>query len=190
MMLAVIALVLAGGLLLFAFGNALGAKGRHQRAADLAASSAAQVMRDLYPRLFEPPFLSAGRAEPAPSGRGRVPRRRHRRRRQGRAAERGPRPGGGRELRRKRLRRDQGDRAGTRRGTRGARSPRPRRAGTARADPGSRPGDRRALPGGRWGVSRPGERRWVRRPARLPAGRADAAGRRARFRPHGGGRAR
>ena len=131
-----------------------------------------------------------GRAEPAPSGRGRVPRGRRRRRRQGRAAERGPRPGGGRELRRKRLRRDQGDRAGTRGGTRGARSPRPLRAGTARADPGSRPGDRRALTGGRWGVSRPGERRWVWRPARLPAGRADAAGRRARFRPHGGGRAR
>jgi hypothetical protein len=41
----------------FAFGNALGAKGRHQRAADLAAISAAQVMRELYPRLFEPPFL-------------------------------------------------------------------------------------------------------------------------------------
>jgi hypothetical protein len=41
----------------FAFGNALGAKGRHQRAADLAAISAAQAMRDLYPRLFEPPFI-------------------------------------------------------------------------------------------------------------------------------------
>jgi Transglycosylase SLT domain/D-alanyl-D-alanine carboxypeptidase/Putative Flp pilus-assembly TadE/G-like len=60
MMLAVIAVVLAGGLLLFAFGNALGAKGRHQRAADLAAISAAQVMRDLYPRLFEPPYLEPG----------------------------------------------------------------------------------------------------------------------------------
>jgi hypothetical protein len=38
-------------------GNALGAKGRHQRAVDLAAISAAQVMRDLYPRLCEPPFV-------------------------------------------------------------------------------------------------------------------------------------
>src|SRR5688572_8219477 len=57
LMLAVLAAVLAGVLLLFAFGNALGAKGRHQRAADLAAVSAAQVMRDLYPRLFEPPFI-------------------------------------------------------------------------------------------------------------------------------------
>jgi hypothetical protein len=57
MMLAVVGAVLVGTLVLFAFGNALGAKGRHQRAADLAAVSAAQVMRDLYPRLFEPPFL-------------------------------------------------------------------------------------------------------------------------------------
>ena len=58
MMLAVIGAVLAGAVLLFAFGNALGAKGRQQRAADLAAISAAEVMRDLYPRLFEPPFIA------------------------------------------------------------------------------------------------------------------------------------
>ena len=64
MMLAVIAVVLAGALLLFAFGNALGARGSYQRAADLAAISAAQVMRDLYPRLFEPPFLEPGVPNP------------------------------------------------------------------------------------------------------------------------------
>jgi hypothetical protein len=58
MMLAVVGAVLAGAVVLFAYGGALGAKGRHQRAADLAAISAAQVMRDLYPRLFEPPFMS------------------------------------------------------------------------------------------------------------------------------------
>jgi hypothetical protein len=57
MMLALVGALLAGTLVLFAFGNALGAKSRHQRAADLAAVSAAQVMRDLYPRLFEPPFV-------------------------------------------------------------------------------------------------------------------------------------
>ena len=57
MMLAVVGVLLAGTLVLFAFGNALGAKGRHQRGADLAAVSAAQVMRDVYPRLFEPPFI-------------------------------------------------------------------------------------------------------------------------------------
>src|SRR5919202_1854728 len=55
--LAALGALLLGATMLFAFGNALGAKGRHQRAADLAAISAAQVMRDLYPRLFEPPFL-------------------------------------------------------------------------------------------------------------------------------------
>ena len=64
MMLAVVGLLLALTLVLFAFGNALGAKGRHQRAADLAAVSAAQVMRDLYPRLFEPPLLAAGVPNP------------------------------------------------------------------------------------------------------------------------------
>jgi Transglycosylase SLT domain/D-alanyl-D-alanine carboxypeptidase len=58
MVLAVAGVLLALTLLLFAFGSALGAKGRHQRAADLAAISAAQVMRELYPRLFEPPFLA------------------------------------------------------------------------------------------------------------------------------------
>jgi hypothetical protein len=57
LMLGVVGAVLVGAALLFAFGNALGAKGRHQRAADRAAISAAQVMRDLYPRLFEPPFI-------------------------------------------------------------------------------------------------------------------------------------
>jgi hypothetical protein len=57
MMLVVVGALLVGTLVLFAFGNALGAKGRYQRAADLSAVSAAQVMRDLYPRLFEPPFI-------------------------------------------------------------------------------------------------------------------------------------
>ena len=57
MMLAVFAALLTGAVVLFAFGNALGAKGRYQRAADLAAISAAQVMRELYSRLFEPPFI-------------------------------------------------------------------------------------------------------------------------------------
>jgi Transglycosylase SLT domain/D-alanyl-D-alanine carboxypeptidase len=56
--------VLAGALILFGFGQALGSKGRQQRAADLAAISGAQVMRDLYPRLFEPPFLEPGVPNP------------------------------------------------------------------------------------------------------------------------------
>jgi transglycosylase-like protein with SLT domain/D-alanyl-D-alanine carboxypeptidase-like protein len=57
MMLAVVAAVLVGTVVLVAFGNALGGRGRYQRAADLAAISAAQVMSDLYPRLFEPLFI-------------------------------------------------------------------------------------------------------------------------------------
>ena len=57
LMLGMVAALLAGVLVLFGFGQALGAKGHAQRAADLAAVSAAQIMRDLYPRLFEPPFV-------------------------------------------------------------------------------------------------------------------------------------
>jgi len=57
LVLGVLAAVLAGTLILFGLGQALGARAKHQRAADLAAISAAQVMRDLYPRLFEPPFI-------------------------------------------------------------------------------------------------------------------------------------
>jgi soluble lytic murein transglycosylase-like protein len=64
LLLGVVAALLAGLLVLFAFGQALGAKGRHQRAADLAAVSAAQVMRDNYGRLFEPPLLPNGLPNP------------------------------------------------------------------------------------------------------------------------------
>src|SRR5215211_311197 len=64
LLLGVVAAVLVGVLILFGIGQALGAKGRHQRAADLAAVSAAQVMRELYPRLFEPAFLPDGARNP------------------------------------------------------------------------------------------------------------------------------
>src|SRR5688572_31338257 len=62
--LGVLAAILAGTLVLFGFGQALGTRGKHQRAADLAAVSAAQVMRDNYARLFQPPFLRAGVPNP------------------------------------------------------------------------------------------------------------------------------
>jgi Transglycosylase SLT domain/D-alanyl-D-alanine carboxypeptidase/Putative Flp pilus-assembly TadE/G-like len=62
--LGVLAALLAGTLVLFGFGQALGTRGKHQRAADLAAVSAAQVMRDNYARLFEPPFFRAGVPNP------------------------------------------------------------------------------------------------------------------------------
>jgi len=64
LLLAVMAVLLSGSLVLGAFGQALGAKGGHQRAADLAAMSAARVMRTAYPRLFEPAFLEPGVPNP------------------------------------------------------------------------------------------------------------------------------
>lgn len=64
LLLGVVAALLAGALILFAFGQAYGAKSKHQRATDLAAVSAAQVMRRHYSRLFEPPFLRPGVPNP------------------------------------------------------------------------------------------------------------------------------
>jgi hypothetical protein len=62
--LGVVAALLLGSLVLTAFGQALGGKGRHQRAADLAAMSAANSMRRDYERLFEPPLLADGVPNP------------------------------------------------------------------------------------------------------------------------------
>jgi hypothetical protein len=47
------------------FGRALLERGRYQRAADLAAVSAARSMRDDFARLFTPPLDSRGRPNPA-----------------------------------------------------------------------------------------------------------------------------
>ena len=58
LLLSLVTLLLGLAVVFFAFGSALGSKGKHQRAADLAAVSAGQVMRELYPRLFEPPLLA------------------------------------------------------------------------------------------------------------------------------------
>lgn len=61
----VIGLVIAvAGAFLFTYGQALGSRGRYQRVADLAAISAARVMRTSYPRLFEPPVLPDGVPNP------------------------------------------------------------------------------------------------------------------------------
>src|SRR4051794_13240931 len=57
-------LVAVAGAFLFAYGQALGSRGRYQRVADLAAISAARVMRTSYPRLFEPPVLPNGIPNP------------------------------------------------------------------------------------------------------------------------------
>jgi Transglycosylase SLT domain/D-alanyl-D-alanine carboxypeptidase len=64
LLLGVMAVLLAGTLILFGFGQALGARGKHQRAADLGAISAAQVMSRNYERLFEPAVLANGLPNP------------------------------------------------------------------------------------------------------------------------------
>lgn len=64
LMLGVVAAALVGTLVLVALGQALGGKSRHQRAADLAAVSAAHRMSDDYFRLFEPVTLPSGLPNP------------------------------------------------------------------------------------------------------------------------------
>src|SRR3954469_720390 len=58
-----LAAVLVGAFVLGAVARGVGAEGRDQRAADLAALSGARAMRAAYDRLFEPPTV-AGRANP------------------------------------------------------------------------------------------------------------------------------
>jgi hypothetical protein len=64
LLLGVLATLIAVSLVLAAFGQALGGRGRAQRVADIAAVSGAQAMRTAYPRLFEPPELSPGVPNP------------------------------------------------------------------------------------------------------------------------------
>jgi len=64
LLLGLLALLLAGTVVLFAFGQALGARGKHQRAADLSAISGAQAMQRNYARLFEPAVLAGGVPNP------------------------------------------------------------------------------------------------------------------------------
>ena len=56
--------LLAGALALVAIAGAVTGKGRAQRAADLAAISAARAMRDELPRLLAPPTLASGLRNP------------------------------------------------------------------------------------------------------------------------------
>src|SRR3954468_8690611 len=64
LLLGVMAALVVGALFLGSWGLALGARGKHQRAADLAAVSAARAMADAYPRLFGPPLLPDGAPNP------------------------------------------------------------------------------------------------------------------------------
>jgi hypothetical protein len=65
LLLGVVAAVLVGALVLVAVGQALGGRSGAQRAADLAAVSAASRMRADYSRLFESPVLEDGAPNPA-----------------------------------------------------------------------------------------------------------------------------
>jgi hypothetical protein len=56
--------VLAGALALVAIAGAIAGKGRAQRAADLAAISAARAMRNGLPRLLSPRTLPDGSSQP------------------------------------------------------------------------------------------------------------------------------
>jgi transglycosylase-like protein with SLT domain/D-alanyl-D-alanine carboxypeptidase-like protein len=69
--LGLVAALITGALILAALGQALGAKGGTQRAADLAAVSGGLAMRDAYPRLFEPAYSDDGRPNPRHLTRGR-----------------------------------------------------------------------------------------------------------------------
>src|SRR6478672_983676 len=60
--------LLAGAVALVAIAGAVTGKGRAQRAADLAAISAARSMRDDLPRLLAPPTLPGGLPNPAHLG--------------------------------------------------------------------------------------------------------------------------
>jgi hypothetical protein len=64
LVLGVVAVLLAGMLVLAAFGRALGGKSAAQRAADLSAISGARSMQRDYPRLFLPPVLPNGAPNP------------------------------------------------------------------------------------------------------------------------------
>jgi hypothetical protein len=64
LMLGLLAALVTGGIVLGGFGQALGAKSRHQRAADLAAMSAGAAMAKNYPRLFEPAVFPNGMPNP------------------------------------------------------------------------------------------------------------------------------
>lgn len=64
LLLGVVAALIAGVLILAAFGQAYGARSKSQRVADLSAIAAAQAMLEAYPRLFEPAFLEPGVPNP------------------------------------------------------------------------------------------------------------------------------
>ncbi|MFL5877305.1 MAG: transglycosylase SLT domain-containing protein [Solirubrobacteraceae bacterium] len=64
LLVAAMAAAVLGAVLLGGVAQGIGKGGREQRAADLGALAAARTMHDAYDRLFEPPTLDDGRANP------------------------------------------------------------------------------------------------------------------------------
>jgi hypothetical protein len=64
LMLGALVAVLVGAVVLGGVARAIGVGGEHQRAADLAALAGARALRDVYPRVFEPPEIG-GRPNPS-----------------------------------------------------------------------------------------------------------------------------
>ncbi|MFL5975446.1 MAG: hypothetical protein ACJ76G_09945 [Solirubrobacterales bacterium] len=64
LLVAAMAAAVVGAVLLGGVAQGIGKGGREQRAADLGALAAARTMHDAYDRLFEPPTLDDGRANP------------------------------------------------------------------------------------------------------------------------------
>ncbi len=64
LLVAAMAAAVVGAVLLGGVAQGIGKGGREQRAADLGTLAAARTMHDAYDRLFEPPTLDDGRANP------------------------------------------------------------------------------------------------------------------------------
>jgi D-alanyl-D-alanine carboxypeptidase len=64
LLVAAMAAAVVGAVLLGGVAQGIGKGGREQRAADLGALAAARTMHDAYDRLFEPPTVDDGRANP------------------------------------------------------------------------------------------------------------------------------
>lgn len=64
LLVAAMAAAVVGAVLLGGVAQGIEKGGREQRAADLGALAAARTMHDAYDRLFEPPTLDDGRANP------------------------------------------------------------------------------------------------------------------------------
>ncbi len=64
LLLGALAVLITFAAILASLGEAFGTRGRAQRVADMAAISGARRMSELYPQLFEPPYIERGKPNP------------------------------------------------------------------------------------------------------------------------------